>query len=279
MPLIAAMGGLRRAVTAFGDALRLHYRKFTERDVVAIVKSKAVGRITGRNQMRLTLLTAAAASALLLSHAGVMAQTKTPNTQPSSAPSIDETQSPNASTHVSLRAQVRDMLQKEGFTDVRVVPSSFMVRAKDKDGNPVVMSISPDSFTELSEVGSPVSDNSTGPTDSTGNASGSQFVSIANSDELSSNLIGLDVYNNDNKDIGQIKDIAMNQRGHADAYIVSVGGFLGLGEHYVAVNPADIKVSYNGTDKKWHATMNATADQLKSAPEFKYNGRWNASKS
>ena len=53
---------------------------------------------------------------------------------------------------------------------------------------------------------------------------------------------------------------------HAEAYIVSVGGFLGMGEHYVAVNPADIKVSYNGADKKWHATMNATADQLKSAP-------------
>ena len=47
----------------------------------------------------------------------------------------------------------------------------------------------------------------------------------------------------------------------------------------VAVNPAEIKVSYNGSDKKWHATINATAEQLKSAPEFKYNGRWSASKS
>ena len=102
--------------------------------------------------------------------------------------------------------------------------------------------------------------------------------SIVNSDKLSSNVVGLDVYNNDNKSVGQIKDIAMNQHGRAEAYIVSVGGFLGMGEHYVAVNPADIKVSY-GSDKKWHATMSATADQLKSAPEFKYNGRWNASKS
>ena len=72
-------------------------------------------------------------------------------------------------------------------------------------------------------------------------------------------MVGLDVYNNDNKSVGQIKDIAMNQHGRAEAYIVSVGGFLGMGEHYVAVNPADIKVSYNGSDKKWHATMSATA--------------------
>src|SRR5271155_5614007 len=107
--------------------------------------------------MRPLYITATAASVLLLCQAGAIAQTKTPATQPGSTPSINETQStmPNASTHGSLRAQVRDMLQKEGFTDVRVVPSSFMVRAKDKDGNPVVMSISPDSFTEVSEVGSP----------------------------------------------------------------------------------------------------------------------------
>ena len=68
------------------------------------------------------------------------------------------------------------------------------------------MSISPDSFTEVSEVGSSGSDNSAGPMDSNADASGSQFVSIANSDQLSSNVVGLDVYNNDNKSIGQIKE-------------------------------------------------------------------------
>ena len=71
----------------------------------------------------------------------------------------------------------------------------------------------------------------------------------------------------------------MNQQGRAQAYIISVGGFLGMGTHYVAVNPADIRVSYNATDKKWRATMDTNSDKLKEAPEFKYNGRWNASKS
>lgn len=79
-------------------------------------------------------------------------------------------------------------------------------------------------------------------------------------------------YNKDNKDIGTIKDIALNPNGRAAAYIVSVGGFLGIGEHYVAVNPEAVTVTYK--DSKWHADMNATADQLKSAPEFKYTGRW-----
>jgi hypothetical protein len=75
-----------------------------------------------------------------------------------------------------------------------------------------------------------------------------------------------------------IKDIAIGQSGRSQAYIVSVGGFLGMGEHYVAINPSAVKVSYNNSDKKWHASMNASADQLKAAPEFKYSGRWDASR-
>ena len=158
-----------------------------------------------------------------------------------------------------------------------------MIRAKDKDGNPVVMSVSPDSVTEVSELGTPSGNSANGsvangPAGSAASSETSQFVSIGDNDKLSSNLIGLDVYNSAKQDIGQIKDIAMGQNGRSQAYIVSVGGFLGMGEHYVAVNPSAVKVSYNGSDKKWHASMNASADQLKAAPEFKYAGRWDASK-
>jgi hypothetical protein len=64
----------------------------------------------------------------------------------------------------------------------------------------------------------------------------------------------------------------MNQHGRAQAYIVSVGGFLGMADRYVAINPSNLKVSYNDSNKKWHATMNNTAEQLKSTPELKYNG-------
>ena len=137
------------------------------------------------------------------------------------------------------------------------------------------MNVGPEFFTEMTEVSGSNSDDSDGQM----NSSGSHFVSIPSQDELSSNVVGLDVYNKDNKDIGQIKDIALNPHGRAQAYILSVGGFLGLGEHYIAVSPSELKVSYNDTDKKWHATMDATAEQLKSAPEFKYTGHWNANKS
>ena len=176
-----------------------------------------------------------------------------------------------------LRADLKNMLQKSGYTDIRVAPTSFMVRAKDSDGNPVVMSISPDSFTEFTGT-STTNGTTTGAATANNTASSDRFVSISGNDELSSKLVGLDVYNDKNQDIGQIKDVALNQGGQAEAYVLSVGGLLGMGEHYVAVNPSQVKVTYNNSDKKWHASMNATTDQLKGAPEFKYSGRWSASK-
>jgi hypothetical protein len=43
----------------------------------------------------------------------------------------------------------------------------------------------------------------------------------------------------------------------------------GMGDHYVVVRPSAI--SFNAKDDKWHAIMNANADQLKAAPEYKYS--------
>ena len=96
------------------------------------------------------------------------------------------------------------------------------------------------------------------------------FTYVPGQDELSSNVIGLDVYNKDKKNIGTIKDIALDANG-LNGYIISVGGFLGIGDHYVVVRPSAI--SFNAKDNKWHATMNVTADQLKAAPEYKYSSK------
>jgi hypothetical protein len=108
---------------------------------------------------------------------------------------------------------------------------------------------------------------------------GGAYISVPQDNNLSSNVVGLDIYNPDDKSIRTIKDIAMGPDGHTTAYIVSVGGFLGMGERYVAIIPSAINVSYHDTDKKWHAKMNATPDQLKAAPEFKYTGAWKAGRS
>jgi sporulation protein YlmC with PRC-barrel domain len=108
---------------------------------------------------------------------------------------------------------------------------------------------------------------------------GPNFAHVQNTDMLSSNVVGLDIYNGQNDKIGKIQDVAFDASKQVTGYILSVGGFLGMGTHYVAVDPNSVNVSYDAENKVWRASMNATKDQLKSAPEFKYSGQWTASRS
>ncbi|MGN6771482.1 MAG: PRC-barrel domain-containing protein [Rhizobiaceae bacterium] len=99
------------------------------------------------------------------------------------------------------------------------------------------------------------------------------FVTAQPTDMLSSNLIGLDIANGQKEDVGEIKDLVVSD-GKLAGYVVSVDGFLGVGERYVVIAPSAIQINYSENDKEWTAAMDATKDQLKSAPEFKYEGRW-----
>jgi sporulation protein YlmC with PRC-barrel domain len=127
-----------------------------------------------------------------------------------------------------------------------------------------------------------------------------------------SKLVGVNVYNEANEKIGDINDIILDKSGKAEKVILGVGGFLGMGEHYVAVAfeklkwvnepvrstsastaPAtnvdsNARTASDGTvrtttgtapsatraaNENWypdHAVYNATKDQLKAMPQFKY---------
>jgi hypothetical protein len=99
---------------------------------------------------------------------------------------------------------------------------------------------------------------------------GEIFFFVPPREELSSNVVGLDVYNKDQQKIGTINDIALDANG-LSGYIVSVGAFLGTSDHYVVVHPSAISVKSD--DNGWHATMNVDAAQLEAAPEYKYSGK------
>ena len=104
----------------------------------------------------------------------------------------------------------------------------------------------------------------------TGNAPAEAKFSTVSKDEMfSSKLKGLNVYNQKDESIGEITDLAIKNH-QIDALILSVGGFLGMGEHYVAVSPSSVNVRYDEKNSKWLASMNTTKEALKAAPEFKY---------
>jgi sporulation protein YlmC with PRC-barrel domain len=126
-----------------------------------------------------------------------------------------------------------------------------------------------------------------------------------------SKLVGLSVYNDNNESLGSINDLLTDKSGNIKAVVIGVGGFLGVGEHLVAVPLDKIKfvnepVVYAGAPKTatntsststlppsstttgaantapvaaskpnpWypdHAVFSATKDELKAMPEFKYS--------
>lgn len=50
-----------------------------------------------------------------------------------------------------------------------------------------------------------------------------------------SKLVGLSVYNDSNESLGSINDLLTDKNGDIKAVVLGVGGFLGVGEHLVAV--------------------------------------------
>jgi sporulation protein YlmC with PRC-barrel domain len=66
-----------------------------------------------------------------------------------------------------------------------------------------------------------------------------------------SKVVGLNVYNDNNESVGSINDLLTDKSGSVKAVVIGVGGFLGVGEHLVAIPFDKVKfvnepVTYTG---------------------------------
>jgi uncharacterized protein YrrD len=84
-------------------------------------------------------------------------------------------------------------------------------------------------------------------------------------------LIGRNIKNADDETIGEIKSIYIGKDGKVDSVMVSVGGFLGMGDREVRIAWSDLKITDNGEK----VMVNMTKDELKAKPEYRYkNETW-----
>jgi sporulation protein YlmC with PRC-barrel domain len=79
----------------------------------------------------------------------------------------------------------------------------------------------------------------------------------------------MDVYNNQDENIGEIEDMVIDNGKTVRALIISVGGFLGMGDRYVAVDPSAVTLVPED-DNDMRAIINTNRDDLEDAPTFKY---------
>jgi hypothetical protein len=102
-------------------------------------------------------------------------------------------------------------------------------------------------------------------------AGSAQFVNQQTADQwLASKFKGTDVIGNENEKIGDVSDVLFDQNGKVLAYIVGVGGFLGIGSKDVAIAPASFQIHRDAKDRdELKLKLAMSKDDLKNAPEFK----------
>lgn len=82
-------------------------------------------------------------------------------------------------------------------------------------------------------------------------------------------LLGTDIKNAQNETVGEVQAVQLDAAGKVRNLIVGVGGFLGLGERAVAVQPSAVTVADNGDTIR----TTLTKDQLKAMPEYQYSDK------
>jgi hypothetical protein len=90
--------------------------------------------------------------------------------------------------------------------------------------------------------------------------------SLSTSQWLASDIYKADVYDPSEHKIGDISDLMIDSNGNVTIAIISVGGFLGVGQKEVAIPFKELKVSMR--DGKDWLVLNRTKDELKMAPSY-----------
>jgi sporulation protein YlmC with PRC-barrel domain len=138
--------------------------------------------------------------------------------------------------------------------------------------NAATMSPAPGPATTTSPAPAP-STMSTPPsaTTSASTSTSAKFVNSQREDQyLASKFKGTDVIGSDDKKIGDVSDILFDKDGKIEAYVIGVGGFLGIGSKDVALAPTAFQVvpgdhAKNAPDK---LRLSMTKDELKNAANF-----------
>jgi len=107
--------------------------------------------------------------------------------------------------------------------------------------------------------------------DSSAQTAGSVLVSTSEMRQVATGwsakkqILGKDVYNDSGERIGDINDLIVTPDRSLSYAIVGVGGFLGMGEHNVAVPVSKFKQQMGKI-----VLPGVTKDALKEAPKFEY---------
>jgi hypothetical protein len=80
----------------------------------------------------------------------VLAQ-EAPPAEPATPPAAEDQNAPSTDAAQRIQQGLQSVLAGAGFTNIQMVPNSFLITAKNRDGREVVLIATPNSITELDE--------------------------------------------------------------------------------------------------------------------------------
>lgn len=81
-------------------------------------------------------------------------------------------------------------------------------------------------------------------------------------------LTGARVYGANNEDMGEVDQLIVNTDGEIEQAVLDIGGFLGLGEHRIAVTLEEIQIKRTEAGNDFRVYIDATQSELESQPEY-----------
>ena len=90
-----------------------------------------------------------------------------------------------------------------------------------------------------------------------------QFVTGPFRDVANADLSGTQVQSSDNMDAGTINGIAVGENGGVSFLVTTANGC------DVAINPDAMTLTHDNTTDSWNASVDATMNQIESAPQAK----------
>jgi sporulation protein YlmC with PRC-barrel domain len=82
------------------------------------------------------------------------------------------------------------------------------------------------------------------------------------------NLLGANVYDINDDNIGSVSDIVMGADGAAEYAVIDVGGFLGFGTHTVAIGFDEMQVLHDDGWADLRVYVDVTQEELENMPEY-----------
>jgi hypothetical protein len=92
------------------------------------------------------------------------------------------------------------------------------------------------------------------------------YVEVMGADVIAADLQGAPIYGANDERLGEVEELVINEAGKVEAAFVDIGGFLGMGEHRIAMSYDELQIMKDADGDDLHIFVSATQEQLEGRP-------------